>query len=120
MAYDMGRQAPRGDSTIYHQQLRYTQNLQLNTMPSRLFIIDFIPPLQVWQRQGDRLLLFMDMNTHILTDLLACKYLAMSLREAIHSHWGNAEPHTYVRGLEPINAVWYTQDLEVVSTLTLS
>jgi hypothetical protein len=89
-------------------------------MPSRLFIIDFITPLQVWQCQGDRLLLFMDLNTHLLTDLLACRYLAMSLCEATHSHWGNAEPHTYVRGLEPINAVWYTQDLEVVSTIQLS
>jgi hypothetical protein len=55
-AYNVGRQAPRGDSTIYQQQLRYIQNHGLDATPSRLFTVDFVAQLQVWQRQGDRLL----------------------------------------------------------------
>jgi hypothetical protein len=35
-AYNVGRQAPRGDSTIYQQQLRYIQNRGLDSTPSRL------------------------------------------------------------------------------------
>jgi hypothetical protein len=89
-------------------------------MPSHLFTIDFVAKLQVWQRQGDRLLVFMDMNEHVLTGRVACRILAMGLREAMHSQWGETEPHTYVGGLEPINAVWHSQDLEVASTLQLS
>jgi hypothetical protein len=57
-AYNVGRHAPRGDSTIYQQQLRYIQNHGLDATPLRLFTVDFIAQLQVWQRQGDRLLVF--------------------------------------------------------------
>jgi hypothetical protein len=89
-------------------------------MPLHLFPVDFVAQLQVWQSQRDRLLVFMDMNKHILTGCVACRLLAMGLREATHSQWGETKPHTYVCGLEPINAVWYSQDLEVVSTLQLS
>ncbi len=115
--YNAGRHAPRGDSTIYQQQLRYIQNHGLDSTPLRLFTVDFITQLQVWQCQGARLLVFMDMNKHILTGCVARRLLAMGLCKATHSHWGETEPHTYVRGLEPINAVWYSQDLEVISTL---
>jgi hypothetical protein len=62
----------------------------------------------------------MDMNEHILTGHVACHLLAMDLREATHSQWEEREPHTYVRGLEPIDAIWHTQDLDVISTLQLS
>jgi hypothetical protein len=119
-AYNVGRHAPRGDSMIYQQQLRYIQNHGLDSTPSRLFTVDFVTQLQVWQCQGDRLLVFMDMNKHILTSHVARRLLTMSLRKAMHSQWGETEPHTYVRGLELINAVWYSQDLEVISTLQLS
>jgi hypothetical protein len=66
------------------------------------------------------LLLFMDMNEHTLTGRVARRLLAMGLHKATHSQWGEMEPHTYIHGSEPINAVWHSQDLEVVSTLQLS
>jgi hypothetical protein len=119
-AYNVGRQVPQGDSTIFQQQLRYIQNHQLSTTPRRLFMIDFLAMLQVWRQQGDRLLIFMDMNEHILNGPLAKCMLQMELEEATHRHWGDIEPHTYVGGKEPIDAVFYTPDLEVTSTLQLS
>jgi hypothetical protein len=105
---------------IYQQQLRYIQTHGLDSLPLHLFMVDFIAQLQVWQCQGDRLLLFTYMNEHILTGCVARRLLAMGLRKATHSQWGETEPHTNVRGLEPIDAVWHSQDLEVVSTLQLS
>jgi hypothetical protein len=66
------------------------------------------------------LLIFMDMNEHILTGCVACRLIAMGLWEATHANWEGTAPHTYVRGLEPIDAVWHSQDLDVVSTLQLS
>jgi hypothetical protein len=119
-AYNVGRQTPRGDSMIYQQQLRYIQTHGLDSTPLHLFTVDFVTQLQVWQRQGDRLLLFMDMNEHILTGCVARRLLAMGLRKATHSQWGEMELHTYIHGLEPIGAVWHSQDLEVASTLQLS
>jgi hypothetical protein len=119
-AYNVGRQAPRGDSTIFQQQQRYIQNHQLSTTLQRLFMINFLAMLQVWHQQGDRLLIFMDMNEHILNGPLAKRMLGMGLEEAMHQHWGDIKPHTYMGGKEPIDAVFHTPDLEVTSTLQLS
>ena len=120
-AYNVGRQKPRGDSTIFQQQVRYIQNHDLPHSPSRLFIIDFVAQLQAWQRQGNRLLIFIDMNEHILRGHLAKYMLKMGLMEATHTRWGTTnEPHTYFQGTEPIDGVWHSQSLEVVFTMQLS
>jgi hypothetical protein len=81
---------------------------------------NFLAMLQVWHQQGDRLLIFIDMNEHILNGPLAKCMLRMGLEKATHQHWQDIEPHTYVGGKEPIDAVFHTLDLKVTSTLQLS
>jgi hypothetical protein len=83
-------------------------------------MIDFLAMLQVWRQQGDRLLIFMDMNEHIINGPLAKRMLGMGLEEVTHQHWGDIKPHTYMGGKEPIDAVFHTPDLKVTSTLQLS
>jgi hypothetical protein len=82
-------------------------------------MINFIAQLQVWKRQGDRLLVFIDMNEHVLRGRLAILLFKMGLLEETHTSWGVTEPHTYVRGNKPINGVWFTPDLEVMCTMQL-
>ncbi len=60
------------------------------------------------------------MNEHILNGPLAKRMLRMGLEEATHQHWGDIKPHTCVGGKEPIDAVFHTLDLKVISTLQLS
>jgi hypothetical protein len=48
-AYNLGRHKPQGDSTIHQQQIWHIQNNALDLSPSRLFVVDFIAPLQTWQ-----------------------------------------------------------------------
>jgi len=119
-AYNVGRQSPKGLKTIYQQQVRHIQTHGLNTSPARLFLTDFLAQLQVWQRQGDRLLIFMDMNEHVLRGTVARYLLKMGLVEATHQHWGPDEPHTFIGGVDPINGVWHTPDLEVSALVQLS
>jgi hypothetical protein len=82
--------------------------------------MDFIAQLQTWQQQGDHLLIFIDMNEHVLNGHLAKYMLKMGLREATHQGWGINEPHTYFRSTEPIDGVWHLHNLEVTATLQLS
>jgi hypothetical protein len=87
--YHVGRQKPRGATTIFQQQLvRYIQNAGLSHSPSHLFVIDFVAQLQAWQGQCDQLLIFIDMNEHILRGYLVKNMLKMGLTEASHSRWG--------------------------------
>ncbi len=81
-------------------------------------MIDFIAQLQVWQQQGNRLLVSIDMNEHMLRAQLATQLLKMGLLEATHTSWGMTEPHTYV-GTKPIDRVWFIPDLEVMCTMQL-
>jgi hypothetical protein len=71
-------------------------------------MIDFLAMLQVWQQQGDRLLIFMDTNKHILHGPLAKHMFCLGLKEATHQYWGDIKPHTYVGGKEPIDALFHT------------
>jgi hypothetical protein len=43
----------------------------------------------------------------------------MGLKEATHLRWGEPEPHLYFRGTEPIDGVWFSPNLEVISTVQL-
>jgi len=119
-AYNVGRQSPKGLKTIFQQQVRHIQTHGLNTSPARLFLTDFLAQLQVWQRQGDRLLIFMDMNEHVLRGTVARYLLKMGLVEATHQYWGSDEPHTFIGGVDPIDGVWHTPDLEVSALVQLS
>jgi hypothetical protein len=51
---------------------------------------DILAMLQVWHQQGDRLIIFIDMNKHILNGPLAKHMLRMGLEEATHQHWGTS------------------------------
>ncbi len=44
----------------------------------------------------------------------------MGLQEATQANWGSLEPHTYVRGTEPIDGVWFLLELEITSMIQLS
>jgi hypothetical protein len=83
-------------------------------------MIDFLATLQVWRQQGDRLLIFMDMDKHILNGPLARWTVRMGLEEATHKHWDGIKPHTYVGGKEPIDAVFHSPDLNITATMQLS
>ncbi len=51
---------------------------------------------------------------------LAKYLLNMGLQEATQANWGSLELHTYVRGTEPIDGVWFFPELEITSTIQLS
>ncbi len=51
---------------------------------------------------------------------LAKYLLNMGLHEATQANWGSLEPHTYVRGTEPIDGVWFLPELEITLTIQLS
>ena len=104
----------------YQQQLGHIQTHGLDTTPSLLFLTDFLAQFQVWQRQGNRLLIFMDMSKHVLRGTVARHLLSMGLIEATHQYWGNEEPHTFIGGVESIDGVWHTPDLEVSAVVQLS
>lgn len=62
------------------------------------------------------MLIFADMNEHIIRGML----LALDLDKATHRHWDISEPNTYIDGTIPINGVYHSKELEIVTTTQLS
>eukprot|EP00956_Cyclotella_meneghiniana_P038679 scaffold157988_cov45-Cyclotella_meneghiniana.AAC.2 len=58
--------------SVYQQHVRYIQqNLNENVSPGQLFESDLLWQLSVWRALGDRIILIMDINCHVLTGKLS-------------------------------------------------
>ncbi len=106
--------------TIYQQHLRHIQTNRLGTNPKQLFQNDLIRALKKWICHGERILLLMDMNEHIISGSLAQELQRLGLIEATNKVWQDEEPHTFVFGRSSINGVYHTIDLEVAGVTLLS
>jgi hypothetical protein len=69
-----------------------------------------------WHPAGDRIILFMDHNKHMINGPLG-KELAdregLDLREAIIHHTGTSLGATFFRGSKPIDRLWISSDLDI-------
>ena len=73
--------------TVYKQRKRYIQEKDLKTNPKTMFREDFLAVLQRWRAKGDRVVLFMDANEHVM-DGAMCEQLTggdPQMREVVHS-----------------------------------
>ena len=73
--------------------------------------------LRVWRGQGDRIILMMDANEHVLTGRL-CRQLGeegIGLREITKDHLGTLCPNTHSAGSMQIDRVWTTSDVTVTN-----
>jgi hypothetical protein len=89
--------------------------------PRELFQANILAAITRWIESGDRIILFIDMNEHILTGNLPRELSSLGLQEATHKHWEDLEPRTFVYGNGmPINGVYHTPDLTITALMQLS
>ena len=68
VAYQVAKTTSKAaQNTIFLQHYRYIQHKGINLMPRELFQQDFIANVRRWRGNGERLVIFMDINKHILT-----------------------------------------------------
>ncbi len=102
--------------TTYQQQRRYfiTKKKDL-TCPLVLFQRDLTKQIKKWRESGDRIILFMDHNEHVINRSLG-KELGdksrLDLREAIVQHTGTSPGPTFFRGSKLIDGMWVLGDLD--------
>jgi hypothetical protein len=89
--------------------------------PRELFQTDIVSSITRWIKAGDRIILFIDMNEHILNGTLPQEYFCLGLLEATHEYWEDQEPCTFVYGdCKPIDGVYHTPDLTIMVLAQLS
>ena len=97
VAYQVG-QARQIGLQIYQQHLHYIQAHGLDSNPREPFQVDIHAAIRHWIEYGVRIIIFIDMNKHILTGHLARSFQSLGLQEATHHNWERSEPRTYIFG----------------------
>ena len=109
--------------TSYQQARRYyiTKEKDL-TCPRKRFRDDLCNQLKQWREEGDRLIVCLDANEDIYRKELG-KTLTdsegLNLKEVVGDFTGSQIGATYFRGSKPIDAVWATNDLQVVGACVM-
>ena len=109
--------------SVYQQHLRYIQHNGLgNVSPRELFETDLCWQLQVWRALGDRIILMMDANCHVLTGKLsrALTDESIGLREITKDHLQQLCPNTHASGSEQIDGVWCSSDITITAVKWLT
>ncbi len=120
VVYQVGKTKQTGPCTNFQQYTRYTQHYGLQGSPRELFRTDSVNAVSSWLEHGDRIIIFINANEYILHGTLPTNLCRLGLQEATHVNWDGTEPRTYVHGNgAPINGVYHTPDLEIISVLQL-
>ena len=115
-AYAVRSQRSQEEGSVYQQHLRYLQNNGFDTVtPRALFESDLLWQLQVWIALGDRIILMMDINCHVLTGRFSRALADNGLREITKDFLGELCPNTHSSGSEHIDGVWTTSDITVTA-----
>jgi hypothetical protein len=70
VAYQVGQAWQGGIRTIYQQHARYMNLRGIPGTPRSLFQADIMAAITKWKERGKRLIIFIDMNEHILHSML--------------------------------------------------
>ena len=122
-AYCPGNKKHGGPQTVYTQHLNEINNNGWDTTPYSLFVNDLLAALRCWRAAGDRIILFIDSNEHILNGPIAqqLSHPSIALREVTHNYWpAGSEPNTHFRGSQPIDGIYTSPEIDATSFLSLS
>jgi hypothetical protein len=117
MAYNLCKNKNVNLGTTYQQQCQYFITKKKDLLcPLVLFHKHLLKQIKEWQLKGDRIILFMDHNEHVINSQLG-KALAdkdgPDLQEAIMQHTGTSPGATFFRGSKPIDGLWVSNDLDI-------
>jgi hypothetical protein len=74
-----------------------------------------------WLEYRDWIIIFINMNEHIITGTLPKAFQHLGLLEVTHLNWEGTEPSTFVFGKgEPIDGVFHSPELEITAVMQLS
>ena len=112
----------QGLKTIYQQHMRYIQLRGLTTDPTTLFDTDLAQQIKEWRGAGERIVLVIDVNSHLLYNNLyrQLKAKGTELEEFSHKCWGPTAPYTHHAGSSPIDGAYRSPEVEIVNLCMLN
>ena len=81
-----------------------------------MFSEDLLMILRRWQEKGDRVVLIMDANKHVI-DGAICKQLAgddRQMKDVVYSETKGQGQKIWFRGKDPIAGIWGSSDIDII------
>jgi hypothetical protein len=121
VVYQTGSGKSNGLRTIYQQQIWYMQLHNIMGTPQQLFDKVLMHQCNLWRKFGERIILLMDANEHILTGKFnrAITRAGLDLEEFTHKCWGACQPYTHISGKISINGGYKSPEIEVLNVCML-
>jgi hypothetical protein len=121
VAYRTGSGKLTGLRTVYQQQVCYMQLHNLKRSPQQLFDKDLLYQCKSWCKSGERAILLMDANEHILKGKFnkVLTRTGLDMEEFTHKCWGPNQPYTHINGSIPINGGYKLSEIEVLNVCML-
>lgn len=121
--YNPCHSAKKAARSSYEQQRRYFITKEKDcTCPRRRFRDDLVNQLILWRKQGERLIVCMDVNEDIYRQSIG-KALTdtedLDMTEAVGSFTGKTVGPTFFRGNKPIDGVWVTSDIVITGACVM-
>jgi hypothetical protein len=105
-----------GIQSLQEQECEFGNNISTAAGPLILFRYHLVKLIKQWHAAGDRIILFMDHNKHVIIGLLG-KALAdkegLDLWEAIVQHTGTSPGTTFFQGSKPIDGLRISSNLNI-------
>ena len=122
VAYRPCARKVEGLKTVYQQHMQYIQARGMQTNPVDLFDHDLSKQIQEWRKQGERIVLLMDVNDHPLQNKFysSLKERDPDMEEFSHRCWGPKEPYTHHLGKSPIDGGYKSPEVEIVNIAMLN
>ena len=92
------------------------------TCPRKRFRNDLIKQLILWRKQGDRLIVCMDVNEEIYLKSIGKALVEtndLDMIEAVGNFTGRKIGATFFRGTKPIDGVWVTSDVVITGACVM-
>ena len=121
VAYRTGSGKSKGLRMVYQQQVRYMQLHNISGTPQQLFDKDLLQQCKRWRQSGERIILLMDANEHVLTGRFnrGISRVGLDLEEFTHKCWGAQPPYTHINGSIPIDGGYKSPEIEVLHVCLL-
>ena len=121
VAYSTGTQRPQGPGRIYQQLLAYNRLQGIDMSPEALLRKDLKKVLSQWIQNDERIVLCIDCNESIVSGGMSSMLVdELGLVERSHDFWQGEPPHTFVRGSDPIDGLFTTDDVDITAYMMLS
>jgi hypothetical protein len=93
----------------------------LKGSPQQFFDKDLLHQCKLWRKSGERIILLMDANEHVLNGKFhkASKSAGLNMDKFTHKCWGLNKPYTHINGSTPINGGYKSSEIEVMNICML-